>query len=133
MVCNCRCWNAKTDKDKCKCSCGGENHGKGYPNSDPDSMIEITLTEAEAKPYRDQMNRRFKCWMGCDYKNLHNLPIHGYTHEGGWKIRDGTYWLYVNCPNCEYGWSIWKLGVPRDFIPPSNDKVKQFLDMGGFL
>jgi len=40
MVCNCRCWFAKTTEDKCKCSCEGENHGKGHPPEDEEKIPE---------------------------------------------------------------------------------------------
>ena len=46
--------------------------------------------------------------------SLAGLPIIHYDHEGGWKVDgfENRQWLYVNCPHCKYGWSLYKLGVP---------------------
>lgn len=59
-----------------------------------------------------------KCW--CGYQGLLNLPIIGYQHPDGYEV-DGLVhkqWLYVSCPQCQYDWALWKLGV----IHPLNDK-----------
>jgi len=42
--------------------------------------------------------------------------IRAYEHDGGWKVDgfDRKQWLYTICPNCEYQWALWKLGIPRD-------------------
>ena len=50
----------------------------------------------------------------CGFNGLDKLPIEYYPHDGGWDIGyKRRQWLYVTCPNCEYQWALWKLGLPR--------------------
>lgn len=51
----------------------------------------------------------------CGYRELDQLPIEFYEHDGGWWLTDFTkkQWLYITCPKCGYEWALWKLGVPR--------------------
>ena len=73
----------------------------------------ITLTETEAQPLRDQMDKKHNCYCGSK-EDLHSLPIEGYTpHPSGWNLRNSKYWLYVTCPKCGHQWSLWKLGATR--------------------
>jgi len=55
-------------------------------------------------------------WCGSD------LPARfkAYRHDDGWIVSgvEGRWWVYVECPNCGYQWSLWKLGVPRDAVIP---------------
>ena len=118
MTCNSRCWFAKSEPDKCKCSCNGANHGHGNPEIKEDDLIEIILSKEEGLPYYKQMNKRYTCF--CGYEGLHNLPIYGYSHPGGWKIRKDKYWLYIKCPSCGHDWAIWKLGVSRGELNQTN-------------
>lgn len=51
------------------------------------------------------------------------LILH-YAHEGGWRIPgyNERRWLALVCPKCGNMYSLWKLGIPRDFIfaiPPT--------------
>lgn len=48
------------------------------------------------------------------------VPLKGqllehYDHDGGWPLagHKELQWLYVTCPNCNYQWSLAKLGIPR--------------------
>lgn len=46
--------------------------------------------------------------------SLENEPIQHWEHEGGHPV-DGfptNRWLYVECPECKYQWSLGKLGLP---------------------
>ena len=72
------------------------------------------LPEEIAKPFRDQITKD-ECRI-CGYKGLKDLPIVGYpNHPGGWDINDSSYWwLFIQCPGCNYQWSLWKLGVARE-------------------
>jgi len=125
MTCNSRCWFAKSEPDKCKCSCNGKNHGHGHPEKEEqeNELIEIVLSKTEKLQYYRQMDRRFTCY--CGYEGLWNLPIYGYSHPDGWKIRNGKYWLWVHCPKCGHDWSLWKLGVFRE--------LQKQLDLGGYI
>lgn len=62
--------------------------------------------------YEQQIERAVCRW--CSTK----LPsvIQMYPHSDGWTIEGMSerQWLYVHCVKCEYDWSLWKLGVPRD-------------------
>jgi len=62
--------------------------------------------------YRLQI-RTDKCrWCA---EGLIRLEIQSYDHANGWPT-DGfkkKQWLYIECPGCEYQWSLWKLGVAK--------------------
>ena len=47
---------------------------------------------------------------------LENEPIEHYDHSDGWPLEghEELQWLYVECPQCKYQWSLRKLGVPRE-------------------
>lgn len=125
MTCNDKCKYAKGDL--CRCVCDGANHGiKSYDPED-DEKVEIILTFEEAEPFWEKMNRHNTC--SCGYEGIHGLEIYGYKHHGGWDIRDGIYWLWVRCPECNYNWSIWKLGVPADV--KVQKEISTFLEEGG--
>jgi len=52
--------------------------------------------------------------------SLEGLRILQYNHDGGYKV-DGfekPQWLYVVCPNCDYQWSLQKLGIAQQINPP---------------
>lgn len=38
-----------------------------------------------------------------------------YEHPDGWRVEgfSALLWLFLRCVNCDYDWSLWKLGVPR--------------------
>ena len=49
----------------------------------------------------------------CKFEGLNNEEIRHYDHAGGYKV-DGMsarQWLFIVCPQCEYEWVLWKLGV----------------------
>lgn len=52
-------------------------------------------------------------WCGAD---LSKESIMGYPHSRGWTVygKKEKYWLYIICPNCQYQWALWKLGVSRE-------------------
>jgi hypothetical protein len=57
--------------------------------------------------------------MWCNFHGLKGTLIKMYSHENGWQV-DGHFerqWLYITCPKCKYDWALWKLGVPRGYIP----------------
>lgn len=51
------------------------------------------------------------------HKNPVALPrkVEMYPHANGWEVDgyDEKQWLYVTCDDCDYQWSLWKLGVDR--------------------
>lgn len=50
----------------------------------------------------------------CGYEGLDKEPVQAYPHYGGWKIQEEfrKQWLFIVCPDCDYEWALWKLGVP---------------------
>ena len=44
-----------------------------------------------------------------------HCTLQHYDHDGGWPLKgySGLRWLYIECPNCNYQWSLWKFGIPR--------------------
>ncbi len=63
--------------------------------------------------YADQVTQK-GCTCGA------TLPTRGcnleaYAHPDGWVLDGlpGKWWLYIVCPECNYQWALWKLGVPR--------------------
>ena len=68
-------------------------------------------------------------WCGA---SLTGSVVEGYQHEGGWKVPglDGTWWLFIHCAGCDYDWSLWKLGVPRDWTPLGREFEQQFAQEG---
>ena len=76
-------------------------------------IINFTLTKKQSKRFRKQFSKRNKCY--CGFKGIHKEPIQAYTnHSEGWEIEGELCWLYITCPKCGYGWSLWKLGVKRE-------------------
>ena len=47
--------------------------------------------------------------------NLKKDKARFYQHNSGWKTTKyyETIWIWFECPKCNHGWSINKLGVPR--------------------
>ena len=46
---------------------------------------------------------------------IHPEEIEMYPHERGIRIKnEGRQWVYVRCPECGYGWSLWKLRMKLD-------------------
>ena len=45
-----------------------------------------------------------------------NRVIDHYPHSGGYWVKGFTekQWLSMECSNCGYEWSLWKLGFPRE-------------------
>jgi hypothetical protein len=91
----------------------------------------ITLTEEQAAPFRATITKH----LCTDSRHnppfsqvkLTHLPIQAYPHDGGWKVKGspGLWWVYIVCPECEYEWAIYKLGVPRDFDSTDTKKVPE--------
>ncbi|MDB5224988.1 MAG: hypothetical protein JWO43_610 [Candidatus Adlerbacteria bacterium] len=52
-----------------------------------------------------------KCDCG---RALAELPIENYDHPGGWRVEgiEKRQWLSVVCPECNYGISLYKVGIP---------------------
>ena len=49
----------------------------------------------------------------CEFEGLNNEEIKAYDHLGGYKV-DGfkkRQWLFIVCPQCQYEFALWKLGV----------------------
>jgi len=63
--------------------------------------------------YRAQIKETQCRW--CGYRDLDQLVIQFYPHDEGWWVGtlDKKQWLYIECPQCHYDWSLWKLGIPR--------------------
>lgn len=127
-VCCEACYNAIGPD--CDCRCHGAYHGLGNLNNPkkpnkPKRKVnmalgpeDIFLTEEQAAPFRFQIRDRECCRNAFhDETNLKDEPIRAYPHSDGWKIQGlpGSWWLFIKCPSCGYDWSIWKLGVERDF------------------
>jgi hypothetical protein len=55
------------------------------------------------------MGKAFKCHCGT---RIDIDGFVGYQHGGGLADKDGTkYWLFLECPHCEYQWSWSKIEV----------------------
>src|SRR5271170_5414980 len=52
-----------------------------------------------------------KCFCG---RPLAGLKIKHEDHVGGWRVAgfDKRQWLSVHCEPCNYGLSLWKVGIP---------------------
>jgi len=52
--------------------------------------------------------------------DLDDSKVMVYQHENGWDLHTFGFgkkqWIYIKCPVCQNEITIWKLGVPRDFI-----------------
>ncbi len=46
-----------------------------------------------------------------------NETVDAYEHSSGWEVKGfpTKQWLSVRCENCDYDWSLWKLGIDRAF------------------
>lgn len=70
--------------------------------------------------YQEQLKGRVckDCLMKASFRMvpLENEPIEHYDHSDGWPLEghEELQWLYVECPQCKYQWSLRKLGVPRE-------------------
>lgn len=55
--------------------------------------------------------------LGC-HRSLIDAKIYTGDTITGWDCSGMGFskpqWIHVKCPKCGYGWSIWKLGVPRN-------------------
>jgi len=59
--------------------------------------------------------RKKKCSVpGCGASLLEGV-IKCYAHSEGWTVPGFTQkqWLYVECPRCHHGYSLYKLGIPK--------------------
>jgi len=139
LGCTENCYTAK--EKRCTCKCGGAFHGLGnaqhehdggqtleqewdYPPEEDfdeaeEHIFRHEIVEAKSKAivyenleaFRRQITRT-TCT--CGFEGLDKLPIEYYPHDGGWDIGyKRKQWLYVTCPDCEYQWALWKLGVSR--------------------
>lgn len=79
----------------------------------------------------------------CKHCNA-DLPhvIQTYDHAEGWNVNgfDTKQWLYITCPKCHNGWSLWKLGYfqesekPEIEIVGDESKSRTFQKLfGGYL
>jgi len=68
----------------------------------------------ETREYQEAIKEDVCKW--CGYRGLSKLPVDMYPHENGWTVAGELerQWLSVRCPKCDYDWSLWKLGVPRE-------------------
>jgi len=132
LGCTENCYTAK--EKRCTCRCGGAFHGLGNaqnhhehdggqtleqewdypPEEDFDESEEHVFRHEDngLESYRAQITKT-KCT--CGFEGLDKLPIEYYPHSGGWPVAglSKNQWLYVTCPDCDYQWALWKLGVPR--------------------
>jgi hypothetical protein len=106
---NQRCEDANP-KGKCKCHCGGALHGiNGKHDGGVD--YERTITERMGGEIEQTINamkgKAFTC--SCKRKITVGAWL-GYPHDGGLADKDGKkWWIYVNCPKCNYDWSWHKV------------------------
>ncbi len=123
-----RCENANP-KGKCACGCGGAMHGLNRMENKGISD-ERTITErlgGEIEPIIKELKGKvFTC--SCKQKITVGAWL-GYPHEGGLTDKNGKkWWVYVECPKCEYDWSWHKVAneVERTRITKEQDeKMKQ--------
>lgn len=62
--------------------------------------------------YRSRLSKSSCRW--CGGTDLSKCAILSYDHPNGYaiaEIPDTRQWLYVECPKCEYQWSLQKLGI----------------------
>lgn len=107
---NIACENAKP-KSKCKCRCGGLWHGTS--NMQDKRIDERTINEnlggEVAEVIKKLVGKSFVC--SCEKEIFANGWL-GYQHEGGLADKDGKkWWIYIECPYCEYCWSWHKVEV----------------------
>ena len=83
-----------------------------------DSVTELppevaTKVLASMQGYTERITKK-GCTCGAPIPNQVE-DLHAYLHSGGWTIDglEGRWWLYMECPECNYQWALWKLGVPR--------------------
>ena len=54
----------------------------------------------------------------CQYCDtpLTGVQISHYPHPEGWDVKGhgNKLWLFIVCPQCNYQWALWKLGVFRE-------------------
>lgn len=89
------------------------------------------LPEFLAKLYKKNLENCV-CGCGCE---LQLGKIYGYPHPFGWDVPEfeEKQWLFVQCPKCQHQWSLWKLGVAKDFhidsVQYETEKGKFYRDM----
>ena len=73
----------------------------------------VTRVLASMDRYTKQITKT-RCTCGAELPT-DGANLEAYAHDGGWPLDGlpGKWWLYVVCPECEYQWALWKLGVPR--------------------
>jgi len=116
---NTKCEDAKP-RGKCVCGCGGSMHGITHANIMEGGELERTINEQMGGEITEIINglkgKTFVC--SCKKQIKINRWL-GYKHGGGLADKNGEkWWLYVECPKCEYCWSWHKVQVevnrPRD-------------------
>jgi hypothetical protein len=108
---NMKCENANP-KGKCACGCGGSMHGlnrmENHGITDERTITERMGGEIEQE-IKKLMGKHFYCGGNCKQKITIGAWL-GYPHEGGLADKNGKrWWVYIECPKCEYDWSIGKL------------------------
>lgn len=55
-----------------------------------------------------------------------------YPHGNGWKVPglENLQWLILYCPGCNFGFSLWKLGVDKNVTIDDNIDIQKFLGKG---
>lgn len=108
-LCCKRCKNAKP-ASPCVCRCGGRFHGINRAGYSPDNLsrtINANLGGEVADVITKLEGHEFNCW--CNHKFI-VFHFMGYKHEGGLADADGVkWWVYIQCPYCNFVWSWNKL------------------------
>jgi hypothetical protein len=85
-----------------------------------DTMLgnDKVLSSKQASPFL-KYRKHSRCrWCDSD------LPeeIDAYPHDDGWWVEGEStkMWLSIHCQKCGYDWSLWKLGVSREFDGRAN-------------
>ena len=120
---NSRCEDANP-KGKCQCGCGGALHGLNNMTNNG-ITDERTVTERMGgeieQTITSMKGKKFTC--SCKQKITVNGWL-GYPHDGGLTDKEGKkWWIYVECPKCEYDWSWHKVAneIERTRITQEQD------------
>ncbi len=85
--------------------------------SDPNPNMPKPLELEKSIPFFDEL-KITKC-KHCNTPFSRYDPIIHYQHPSGWIVPgyEKKQWLYIECPGCQYQWSLWKLGVGKSLLP----------------
>ena len=102
-----KCENADP-KSICRCKCGGKYHGISHKTGTSwIRTINSNIGGSAGKLIQSLQGKKFQCSCGHTINLNHFLA---YDHDGGYKDKHSNkWWIFIECPNCKYQWSIDKI------------------------